>query len=331
MPLSRLILAGALMAAGLHAEQQVLLVLLKGASALGFYTLEGKLLDKVEVGTHPHEMVISKDGRYAFTTDNGTMRIEEKAKGGNSVSMIDLRERKRVAKISTEKFYRPHGISLDPVTGILAVTAELPDRLLLLDPDRRGLIRNFDTKGKTTHMVSFGPGKSGAQWAFTSNSGENTVSAIQLTTGLVKKIVTGNRPEGSVLNQDGTYLFVCNRESHTISLLDTERQAVISEIKTSKGPVRIDITPDGRTLVYAAMHDRLVEFVDVPTRQVVAKVPVHGQPISCTVSYDGQYAFASAEEEDTIYVFSVPQRKLIREFKVEKGWGPDPAILVKLP
>ncbi|MBM3811603.1 MAG: YncE family protein [Acidimicrobiia bacterium] len=327
----RLFLLGAFMAAGLAAEQQVLLVLLKGANALGFYTLEGKLVEKVEVGAHPHEMALSTDGRYAYITDNGMMRIEQKGKGGNSVSVVDLHARKRIAKISTDQFYRPHGISLDPVTGVLAVTAENPDRLLLVDPERKKLIRNFETKGKVTHMVSFGPGKSGAEWAFVSNSGENTVSAIQLTTGMVKKIPTGERPEGSVLNFDGTILFVTNRESHTISLIDTERHAVINEIKTSKGPVRIDLTPDGRTLVYAAMHDRVIEFIDTSTRQVVAKIPVHGQPISCTVSSDGKYAFASAEEEDTVYVISVPDRKLIREFKTEKGWGPDPVMLATLP
>ncbi|MBK5294267.1 MAG: hypothetical protein JJE04_21625 [Acidobacteriia bacterium] len=327
----RLFLLAAVLAAGLHADQQVLLVLFKGASALAFYTLEGQLLGKVPVGLHPHEMVISVDGRYAYTTDNGTMKIEQPGKGGNSISVVDLHARKRVGKISTEVYYRPHGISLDPVNGVLAVTSELPERVLLVDPARRKLIRNFETKGKTTHMVAFGPGKSGALYAFACNSGEDTVSVVQLTTGHVKKIVTGQRPEGNVISPDGALLYVANRESHTISIIDTERQAVINEIKTSKGPVRIGITPDNKTLVVAAMHDRLIEFVDLATRQVSGKVALKGQPVSCTVSKDGKYAFASAEADDIVYVVSVPERKLIREIKTEKGSGPDAVLLITLP
>ncbi len=327
----RLFLLAAALTTGLNAEQQVLLVLFKASSALAFYSMEGQLLAKVPVGKHPHEMVISKDGRYAYTTDNGTMKIEQKGKGGNSISIIDLHERKRIGKISTEAYYRPHGISLDPVTGVLAVTSELPDRVLLVDPARKKLIRNFETKGKTTHMVTFGPGKSGALFAFACNSGEDTVSVVQLTTGHVKKIVTGQRPEGNVLSPDGALLYVANREANTMSIIDTERQAVINEMKTSSGPVRVAITPDNRTLVYAAMRDRLIEFVDLGTRQISGKVALKGEPVSIAVSKDGKYAFASAEADDIVYVVSVPDRKLIREIKTEKGSGPDAVMPVTLP
>jgi YVTN family beta-propeller protein len=316
---------------GLMAQEPVLLVLLKGASAVGYYTLEGKFLGKVDVDPHPHEMVVSRDGRFLFTTDNGTMRIEHKGNGGNTVSMIDIAARKRAARISTEKFFRPHGISVDPVNGMIAVTSEFPDRVLLIDPARRKLIRNFDSKGKTTHMVSFGPSKQGAEHAFASNSGEDTVSVVQLTTGHVKKITTGQRPEGSVLSPDGAYLYVTNRDANTVTIIDTQRQAALGEFKASRGPVRIGVTPDGKTLIWAAMHDHVIEFADLDTRTVTGRIKVEGQPVSLTVSADGRYAFASAEEQDTVYIIDVPGRKLLRQFKTEKGWGPDPVLLWPSP
>ncbi len=130
-----------------------LVVLLKGASALGFYTPEGKLLSTVAVGQHPHEMVLSADGKTLYTTDNGTMRIEHAGSGGNTVTAVDVASRRKRGSISLGKFHRPHGIDLDPATGRLAVTTELPDRLLLLDPVRGRVLRSYDTKGKTSHMV----------------------------------------------------------------------------------------------------------------------------------------------------------------------------------
>src|SRR5262249_18626563 len=99
------------------AADQILLVVLKGTGAVGYYSLDGKLLTTVKVGEHPHEIAISPDGKFAYVTDNGTMRMEDAGKGGNTVSIIDIAARKRVGTISTGTYRRPHGISVDSRTG----------------------------------------------------------------------------------------------------------------------------------------------------------------------------------------------------------------------
>jgi len=320
-----------LCASTLLAGEQALLVLLKGANALAYYTLEGQLLTQVPVGQHPHEMILSHDAKFAYITDNGTMRIENPGKGDNTISVVDLAARKRTGTISLGKYRRPHGISLDPVRHYLAVTTEGPDQLILIDTDGNKVIRRFNPKGKTSHMVSFGPGESGAEYAYVSNSGAAFLSVIQLTTGAVKTIPTGDRPEGSILSPNGKELYVCNRESASITVVDTTRRAAIGEIRTGRGPVRIGITPDGRTLVYALMHDKRIGFADTETRRQTGFVELDGQPISLHVSADGKTATAAAEEADTVYIVSIPDQKLIRQFKTEKGAGPDPVMLVELP
>lgn len=321
-----------LLAATLAAQSAPLLVLEKGASALGFYTMEGKRVGEVKVGLHPHEMVASPDGRFVYITDNGTMRIEQAGKGGNTVSIVDVAARRRTGAIKLDQFFRPHGIDLDPTTNRLAITVENPDQFLLLDIRDRRILRAYDTKGKTPHMVRFGPTKGGAQYAYVSNSGSGTISAIQLATGGEMKVMpTGERPEGSVLSVDHKELYVTNRESGVITVIDTTRHAPIGEIKTGgKGPVRCDVTPDGRYLVYALMHEHKIEIADLETRQPVAQIAVEGEPISLSVSQDGQYAFASSEEIDTVHIISLKDRKLLRSFKTPKGAGPDPVLLVNI-
>lgn len=244
------VFACALVAAALVSAPRppTLLVLEKGASSLDFYDDAGNRLGGVPVGRHPHEMVLSPDKRTVYTTDNGTMRIEQPGTGGNEVSIIDLPGRKRTGTISLGKFRRPHGIDIDPSTGHLAVTCELPDRLLILDPQSRTFIKTYDTKGKTSHMVTFGRG---ARWADVSNATSANVSAINLASGEVKLIATPKRPEGSVLSPDGTQLYVCNREGKAISIIDTDKQALAGTIATGNDPVRVGVTPDGKLLVYA--------------------------------------------------------------------------------
>lgn len=310
-------------ASTLFAESAYYLVLQKGVSSLAWYTPDGKIENTVAVGQHPHEMVFSRDKRYLYTTDNGTMRIEQPGAGGNKVSIIDLVARKRIGQISTGEYRRPHGIDIDPATGRLAVTSEAPDKLLIVDPSTRTVLRAYDTRGKTPHMVTFGPG---AKFAYVSNSGSGTIAAIRLSDGEVKTIPTGTRPEASALSPNGKELYVCNRESGTVSVIDTSKNAVVATIQTGKGPVRAAVTPDGRTLVYALMHDKQIGMIDTATRRQVTTVPVSGTPISLTLSSDGRTACASAEEEDTVFVISVPARRVVKTLKTPKGAGPDPVL-----
>ena len=74
-------------------QDSTLLILQKGGSSLGYYTATGEYLATVPVGPHPHEMVLSPDGRYLYCTDNGTMQIEQAGKGNNTMSMVDVAAR----------------------------------------------------------------------------------------------------------------------------------------------------------------------------------------------------------------------------------------------
>lgn len=302
--------------------QAPLLILHKGASSLGFYSLDGTHLATVPVGLHPHEMVRSADGRYVYTTDNGTMMIEQAGAGGNTVSIVDLAARQKVGEISLGDYRRPHGIDLDPQTGLLYVSCELPDQLLAVDPKLRKVVRTYGTQGKTAHMVKLGPG---ARWAYVSHSNSANVGAVELATGRVRLIPTGARPEGSALSPDGKFLYVVNREGAQITVIDTGAQSAVGAIRTGKGPVRVQVAPSG-TIVYALMHDKAVGIADPKSRRQLATVALGGSPVSLALSPDGALAYAAAQDLDTIYVVSVSERKLVRQFQTAPKMFPD-AIL----
>lgn len=322
MRMKRLALA-CLLSCFLPAQETIYLILLKGSNALGYFSSDGRMLATVPVGQHPHEMVFSRDRQHLYTTDNGTMRIEHPGKGGNSISIIDVGARKKIGDISLGDYFRPHGIDVDRQTGMLAVTTELPDQLLIVDPMKRSVVRHFEPKGKTSHMVTFGPG---AKWAYVSNSSSGTVAAINVTTGEAKLIKTGDRPEGSVLSKDGKELYVVNRDSNNITVINTVTQQAMANITTGKGPVRIALTPDGGTLVYALMHDKKLAFADPKQRMETDHVIIPGEPVSCSLSQSGMLAFTSSETTDTVYIVSIATKKIVGEIKLPQGSGPDPVL-----
>ncbi len=305
----------------LAAQDTLLLVSQKAASTVGFYTWEGQLLDTVQVGKHPHEMVLSRDGRYAYTTDNGTMSIEVAGEGGNTVSIIDLKERKRIAQVSLGKYHRPHGIDVNPVTGDLLISSENPDQLIVVDVNRKRVARTFDTKGRTSHIVT---SDANGEWAYVSNARSSNVAAIHLKTGETILIPAGDRPEGSVLSSDGKTLYVSNRDSNEITAIDTAKKKMTFRIETCREPARIGLSSDDETLIYSCISDQQVGFADVASRKQVALVDLEGSPVSLTTSPDGKYAFAGAQNQDTVYVISIAERRIARKFKTTPGAGPDP-------
>lgn len=305
----------------LAAQDSLLLVSQKASSTVGFYTWQGQHLDAVQVGKHPHEMVLSADGRYAYTTDNGTMAIEVAGEGGNTVSFIDLKQRTRVAQVSLGKYHRPHGIDVNPVTGDLLISSENPDQLIVVDVTEKKVKRTFDTKGRTSHFVTC---DARGEWAYVSNARSSSVAAIHLTTGEAIVIPVGDRPEGSVLSGDGRTLYVANRESDEITAIDTDAKELTARIKTCREPARVGLSSDSKTLIYACITGRQVGFADVASGEQTVTLDLDGRPVSLTTSPDGKYAFAGAQDEDTVFVISLADRKIVKQFKTIPGAGPDP-------
>ena len=308
---------------GREATEHVLVVVEKGAHAIGFYTEGGKRLGGVPVGKLPHEMVFSPDRKLAYVTDNGSFRFRDEAEGGNTVSVIDLQARKRLKTISLGRFRRPHGISLDPMTGLLAVSVENPDRLLLIEPAEGKIVGDYDVKGTTPHMVTLAPG---AKRAYVMNAESATVAAIDLQSKEVTLIPMGENPQGAVLSRDGKELYVTCQEY--VAVVGVESLKEVARI--GKGANRIVLTQDGSLLIYSSGLPG-VGFADPKTREVLHHLDLPYKPFSLNLSSDETQVYVGAEEQDIIYVISVAQRKVVREIPTREGVRPDPVMDIQAP
>ena len=95
------------------AQSSTYLILQKAESSMGFYTPAGQHLASVPVGKHPHEFVISTDGRYAYTTDNGSMLLKLRAREVTRFPLSIWSAARMPARFRLGEFRRPHGIDLD--------------------------------------------------------------------------------------------------------------------------------------------------------------------------------------------------------------------------
>ena len=299
-------------------DARTLVMVEKGLDSVGFYTARGRRLAGAPVGHIPHEMVFSPDRKLAFVSDNGSFRYTDDVDGGNTVTVVDLTTRKRRSVIHLGSFRRPHGLSLDAETGLLAVTVENPDLLLLVDSAKGTIVRAYDVKGTTPHMVTLAPG---AKWAYVMNAESGNVSAVDLTTGDVTLIETGQNPQGSVISEDGKELYV-TCEQH-IAVVDLDSLKVVARF--GNGANRIVLTRDGTLLVYSSLLPG-VGFADRESRQVLDHIDLPYRPFSINLSHDEQYVYLAAEEQGVVYVVSIDDRKIVRQFDTPSGTRPDPVM-----
>jgi YVTN family beta-propeller protein len=322
------VLAALLAAAGGCSRQgsgleEVLLIGEKVSNTVGFYTPDGRRLGTAEAGKHPHEIVLSHDGVHAYVSDNGILWMTDAGEGGNTISIIDVARRKREGVIDLGQYRRPHGMDIDKRTGRMVVTVENPAGLLLVDPKEKKLLRFFDVKGASPHMVRLG---SDGKFAYVSNTASATLAAVDLDTGNVKLIPTDARPQGATLSSDGKLLYLTNSDGNSISIVDTVKNERVGTIETGKGPGRIGLTPDGGTLVYNLQAGSAVGFADVKAGKQVASIDLAGPPLSLQLSADGKRAYAAVQSLDKVYVLSVPDRTIIRVIEGSQGSGPDAVV-----
>jgi YVTN family beta-propeller protein len=308
------------------AQQPDLAVVQKIAGTVGFYTNDGRLVSEVKVGKHPHEAVLSPDGKFLYVTNNGILWMTDAGEGGNTISIVDVTSRRNVGSIELGRYHRPHGIDLDPGTGRLVVTIENPSGLLLVDPLQRKVLKMYDVKGEAPHMVLLSPD---GKRAYVSNTGTGTLSIVDLETSKVNVIPSAARPQGTAFSPDRKTIYMTNLDGNSISIFDAAKSERTGMIQTGKGPCRIAATPDGKTLVYALQNAEAVGFADAVSRKEVQQVPIGGKLVSLTLSRDKRVAYSSAQEQDKIFVISIADRKIIRVIATPKGSGPDPVIALR--
>jgi len=320
----RTILASGLLLTSAAAAE--LVVGQKVSGTVGFYSSGRNQLAEIPVGNHPHELAFSPGRRYLYVSDNGILWMTEPGEGGNTISIIDVVKRAKTGVIDLGKYRRPHGIDVDARTGNLAVTVENPDGLVLVDPKSRKVLRYYDTKGKSPHMVKLDPK---AEYAYVSNTGSSTVAAVRLASGEVTLIPTDARPQGAVFALDGKLLYVTNSDGNSISVIDCSVKKRVGTIRTGRGPGRIAITPNGALLVYNLQAGEAVGFADPKNLKQVGEVRLSGPPLSLHLSWDGQMGYLGIQSQDKVVAVSVPHRKIVREIPTKKGAGPDAVMEIE--
>ncbi|MCI0586645.1 MAG: hypothetical protein L0323_07380 [Planctomycetes bacterium] len=298
----------------------------------------GKVLATLPTGVGPHEVVVTRDGRRAFVSNYGRSQAP-----GNSLTVLDLADRKVAGTWSFEKWSRPHGLALSADESLLYVTSEGSASLEVVDPRTEKVVASLPTSAQASHMVALASGR-----AFVANIGSGSVSVFDLEERQwLANVPTGRGAEGIAATPDGTEVWVGNREADTVTVLDAVTLAPKPALPAASFPIRVAMTPDGALALVSLARSGEVALFSVKERKEVGRIAMPAKaagedgrifggqfgaspvPVGLLVTPDGKEAFVACTQSDVVFAIDLASRKVVREIRA--GREPDGLAFAAVP
>jgi YVTN family beta-propeller protein len=305
-----------------------------------------KVIAKAPVGTDPHEVIASADGKTAYVTIYGGGSLHE-------LDVIDLVNKKALPSIDTKPFFGPHGITF--AEGKVWFTAEGSKCVVRYDPATAKFDWAMGTGQNRTHMIYVAD--SGKR-VYTTNVSSGTVSILADT--LVRGFggpppgarPQGNQPppgaggpppgfkpqprhdwvqtvipvstgsEGFDVSPDGQQLWTAAADDGTIAVIDLNGKKVVDKIDAKVfGANRLQFTPDGKRVLVSSLRNGDIVVYDVASHKEVKKVNIGHGAAGILMDPNGSRAFIGCTGDN--YVAMIDLKTLTVSGHIDVGGGPD--------
>ncbi len=275
-----------------------------------------KVIAKVPVGSDPHEVIASADGKTAYVSIYGGGSLHE-------INVIDLVTKKPLYNIDTRPFFGPHGLTF--VGGKLWFTVEGSKSVGRYDPITKKIDWCMGTGQDRTHMIYVTPDE---KKVYTTNVSSGTVSILTDTLfgthrQWIQTIIPVSKgSEGFDVTPDGKELWAAAADDGTIAVIDLATMKVASTIDAKVlGANRLQFTPDGKIALVSSLRNGDLCVFDVATHKEIKKINIGHGGAGILVAPDGSKAFVGCTPDNYVAVIDLKTMEMINHIDV--GGGPD--------
>jgi len=250
---------------------------------------ERRELAKVVVGVNGHEVMVSKDGRFAYVPIYGNSGVGRPGTDGSTIDVIDLQESKLAATIDLGKPLRPHRAEWGP-DGMLYVTAELGNAVDVIDPSTRKIVAEIPTGQKESHMLVISPD---GRRAYTANVGAGSISVLDVAKrSLIATIPVAKMVQRISISPDGKRVFTHDQDAPRIAVIDTTTNKMANWIEVPSSVYASEPTPDGRWLVTLDRNSHAY-VIDLESMKVAQILKISGGASEILIRPGGDVAYLS--------------------------------------
>jgi YVTN family beta-propeller protein len=279
-----------------------------------------------ESGITGHEVIASPDGLTADVPIYGDSGVGRPGTDGQTMDVIDIASRRRVATIDFGRAERPH-CPLFGTDGRLYVTTELTSTLTVIDPKTHAIVDRIPTGQPESHMLALT--RDGTR-AYTSNVGVGTVSAIDLKARRVAAVIpVSARAQRISLSVDDRWVFTADQTQPRLAVIETATNQVKHWVDLPGTAYGTAPTPDGRRLLITLPGVSGLGVLDLSSLRLERTLSVPRAPQEVLVQPDGRLAYVSCDASHQVAVVDLERwtiPRLIEAGKLADGlaWAARP-------
>jgi DNA-binding beta-propeller fold protein YncE len=282
----------------------------------------------ISVGVNGHEAAVSPDARFVYVPIYGNSGVGKPGTDGATIDVIDIAERRLAPSIELGKPLRPHRAEFGPA-GLLYVTAELGNEVLVVDPSARKVLGEIPTGEPQSHMLVISPD---GRRAYTANVGAGNISVLDIPgRRLLSVIPVAKIVQRISISPDGHRLFTHDQDAPRLAVIDISAShaantggaapiyKVTQWIDLPGTAYASEPTPDGKWLLVACPQNHLLLAIDLVTMKVVKSFDMPGTPSEILVRPDGGVAFVSCTDSGKIAVVDLKAWQLQEPITLTRG------------
>ena len=284
------------------------------------------IIARIPVGTDPHEVVASADGKTAYVSIYGGGSLHE-------LNVIDLVAKKPLTNIDTRPLFGPHGLTF--ANGKVWFSAEGSKSVGSYDPITGKLDWSMGTGQDRTHMIYV---TDDGKKIYTTNISSGTVSILVDT--LIppgRSAPAGAKPredwiqmvipvtrgsEGFDVSPDNNELWTASAEDGTISIIDLATKKLATKIDAKVlGANRLKFTLDGKMVFIASLQSGELTIYDTRSHTELKRLKIGHGAAGILMDPDGSRAFVACSPDNYVAIIDLKTLEVTRHIDV--GGVPD--------
>jgi len=276
-----------------------LLALSKGDHILAIIDpLSLKVLARVPVGSDPHEVIASADGKTAYVSIYGGGSLHE-------LSVIDLVAQKPLPSLDTRPLMGPHGLTF--ANGKVWFSAEGSKAVGSYDPATAKFDWAMGTGEDRTHMIYV---TRDGKKVYTTNVNAATVSILEDSSTppayhewVQTVIPVAKGSEGFDVSPDGRELWTAGATDGTLSIIDLTTKKLTGNIDAKAvGANRLQFTPDGKRVLVSSLRTGDLFIYDAASHQELKRLNTGHGAAGILIDPDGSRAFIGCTGDNYVAV-----------------------------
>jgi len=284
------------------------------------------IIARIPVGTDPHEVIASADGKTAYVSIYGGGSLHE-------LNVIDLVAKKPLTNIDTRPLFGPHGLTF--ANGKVWFSAEGSKSVGSYDPITGKLDWSMGTGQDRTHMIYV---TDDGKKIYTTNISSGTVSILVDT--LIppgRSAPAGAKPredwiqivipvtrgsEGFDVSPDNNELWTASAEDGTISIIDLATKKLATKIDAKVlGANRLKFTLDGKMVFIASLQSGELTIFDARSQTELKRLKIGHGAAGILMDPDGSRAFVACSPDNYVAIIDLKTLEVTKHIDV--GGVPD--------